>query len=109
LDEALDRQREALPVGVPEPPPPQEVSIVFRSEPAGATVSIGERELGLAPLVAPVPAGEDPISVKFSLDGYRSHSVRLVPTAGAEVVGRLRRLRPSGRVTGGAKSIKMTF
>ncbi len=91
-------------VGTPgelvEPTAPETVMIDFSSRPAGATVSVDGNEIGATPIVAPLAAGDTPVVVTFSHEGYVDDVVRVVPAQGARVEGRLRPLHRQG--TGGS-------
>ncbi len=52
-------------------------TLVLNSDPVGATVSVGNRELGKTPLNIPLPAGKYD-GVQLALDGYDTASVSAV-------------------------------
>jgi len=81
----------AVVVAAPEPvvetvtPPPvllEMVSWAFESEPPGATVQVnGRRVCHRTPCMADIVGAERPVTVYFSLDGYRSVSKSVIPNA----------------------------
>ncbi|MFW6049527.1 MAG: serine/threonine-protein kinase [Myxococcota bacterium] len=73
------------------------VSVRFESWPVGARVHAGDAYLGETPLVAPLPARDGPIRVRFSLRGYRDAWVQVVPNEGARVRARLEPRTKAGR------------
>jgi serine/threonine-protein kinase len=90
---------------------PQMVAVTFDSRPEGAMVAVDGRELGLTPLVAPLPLNTDAVRVTFSKDGFVDDLVSVVPIAGARVEGRLRPIRRDATMMGGGMdpAIKMSF
>lgn len=94
-----------LPAGAetPEEDVPR-VPVEFASTPPGATVAVDGVEIGQTPLIAPLPEGEGPVEVTFSLAGHRDHTVRVIPVEGARVEGRLRPIR---RGDGGGGSVPL--
>ncbi len=93
--EDVEQGEEELPVGAETPGEGDvaRVPVHFSSVPSGATVSAGGEELGVTPLVAPLPASDEPVEVTFSMPRHRDHVVQVVPVAGARVEGHLRPVR----------------
>jgi serine/threonine protein kinase len=103
--------REPRPIALPEPPPepepevirepappppeaPRTSSLSLTSMPAGAEVRLGDRVLGVTPLVAPLPVSQEAVSLTFVLDGYFERSVSVIPSEDLTVPAvRLRRRR----------------
>lgn len=104
LDPAADP-----PAGVDPPagidPPPARVSVHLTSNPEGASVRIGDRELGATPLATALDVGDDPVVLTFERDGYLAQTITVVPLDGVEVpevrLRRRRRVPPPGRRGGG--------
>ena len=91
------------------PAEPRTVSVQFTSIPEGAAISVNGRPIGETPLVAPLPATEDAVSVVFSLARHADHTVRVIPTDGAVVRARLRRIGRGGPAQGSGPAIKKIF
>ncbi|MDW8362795.1 MAG: protein kinase [Myxococcales bacterium] len=92
------------PVGV-EPPAVELVSVRFESRPAGAQVFVGDRLLGTTPLVVPLERSNDPIAVRFRLEGHVDDVVSVLPADGARVLGRPRPMRREEGQTGGGSPL----
>jgi serine/threonine protein kinase len=74
--------------------PPATVSVELTSEPPGATVRLGDRELGETPLVVPLEVSEDAVRLSFSRSGYLDASRTVIVSRGLTVPSvRLRRRR----------------
>lgn len=80
----------------------EEVEVAVRSEPSGATVTRGERVLGVTPLLVRLPHSEDGFTLLVSYEGLVSQSLRVSATCNQEfdVVLRAPAPRPASPATG---------
>ena len=62
-----------------EPPPAKTVNITIDSNPAGATVFLADKKLGVTPLVLSRQAGSEEIRLRVEKDGYRPRLMTLRP------------------------------
>jgi len=77
---AVPSGAEGAPAPTPEAAPaPADVTITLVSEPAGATVTLAEREVGRTPWMGKVPRGDQPLDVRLTLSGHRDDVFPLVP------------------------------
>ena len=97
----------------PPPPglePPPRVSVHLTSNPTGATVRLGDRELGTTPLVTALDVSDQTVTLTYELDDYLAQTMSIVPVDGVEVpevrLRRRRRAPPSGGTGGGVLPIK---
>lgn len=68
---------------VSEPAPDRLVEVEIVSEPAGATVQIGDQVGGTTPLAAYLPSGTT--TIRFELEGYVAHTSRWSPRSGRRI------------------------
>ncbi|MEZ4340999.1 MAG: PEGA domain-containing protein, partial [Sandaracinaceae bacterium] len=98
----------------PDPPPgvepPARVSVHLTSTPSGATVRLGERELGTTPVATALDVSDEPVTLTYELEDHLAQTLTLVPVEGVEVpevrLRRRRRAPPSGGTGGGTLPIK---
>ena len=62
-----------------EPPPAKTVNITIDSNPAGATVFLADKKMGVTPLVLSRQAGSEEIRIRVEKDGYRPRLMNLRP------------------------------
>ena len=74
----------APPPVAPSAAPPASVGITVRGAPQGASLSIGDREIGATPGPVEVPYGEKPVEITVKAPGYEPATVEIVPSASAE-------------------------
>jgi hypothetical protein len=68
------------PTGKPAKPPAQgTVNIQVESNPAGATVFVAEKKVGVTPVIIKAPVGTGDINVRFEKAGYRPRLMTLRP------------------------------
>jgi len=108
VDDPPEDEPEVEPPQGIEPPPdiaPPRVSVHLTSRPAGATVRVGDRELGTTPLVTALDASDEPVTLTYERDGYLAQTMTVVPVDGVQVpevtLRRRRRATPNGEGTGG--------
>lgn len=89
----------APPVVAPpvEPPvaAPLAVSMQLDSDPPGATVSVGGKEVGTTPTTVAVVPGPSAIELVFSLDGYHREVIQALPSEGLRLRAHLEPLKRS--------------
>ncbi|ACY19219.1 serine/threonine-protein kinase [Haliangium ochraceum] len=76
------------------------VRVTIRSQPEGATVTLGERVLGETPLEGyELPRGDEPVLLRISKRGHRAQELSIVPDGDREqqVTLERRRRRPAPR------------
>ncbi|MCG5055476.1 MAG: protein kinase [Myxococcales bacterium] len=86
---AAETQAEANAEAAPDVP--ELVTVMFRSEPSGATVSrndSGER-LGTTPFQLEFPKGKEAIAFAFDKEGYETQTMTLVPDLSAKLAASL--------------------
>ncbi len=94
-----------LPPDLPHEPPIQTAMVVLRSTPPGATVTIGDEEIGQTPTDiewtgADAELGRQ-VQFLFRLEGHRDYSVtRVITGANLEVSARLEEITAAPRPTG---------
>jgi hypothetical protein len=71
----IDRPSLTLPIE-----PPDQVTVVFRSKPDGATVLVNRAAVGRTPHKAQFPRSEESIAYELRLDGYTSLADVVRPT-----------------------------
>jgi len=80
---APEQQPEPEATPEPEPEPEPEPTVVewdFGSQPEGASVHLGDEELcAPTPCKAELDIGEDPVELRFELEGYKPHAENVVP------------------------------
>ncbi|MFL5318856.1 MAG: PEGA domain-containing protein, partial [Myxococcaceae bacterium] len=73
------------------PPEVKDVLVQLRSDPAGASVNIGGRLLGVTPLDVAVPGDGARVLAKLSLDGFEAHEAMLSKADGPALVVQLKK------------------
>jgi hypothetical protein len=70
----------AAPAAAPGKPPAQgSVNVQVESNPAGATVFLAEKKVGVTPVMLRIPVGSSEISVRLEKSGYRPRLMTLRP------------------------------
>ncbi len=92
---AETEQREVERIVVPEPAVQEDVLIVIRSTPAGASVLIGGKKFGETPTGIKLPKSDQPSSITVSLDGYQTQVRDVTPNGDTTTINlRLEQNRP---------------
>ncbi len=55
------------------------VPVTIQSTPPGATIFLGEDELGVTPLETTLPKGEDTVELRVELEGHEPDTVKVIP------------------------------
>jgi hypothetical protein len=53
--------------------------------PPGASVALGDEELGKTPGPIWLPAGKEPLALRVAASGYEAKTIKVVPDAAAEL------------------------
>jgi eukaryotic-like serine/threonine-protein kinase len=83
----------ATPSGEPAPatsasapaPAAARVALTLLGAPPGASVFLGDEELGKAPGPLWLPAGKEPLALRVTASGYEAKTIKVVPEAAAEL------------------------
>lgn len=76
---------EAPVAGTVADPATAEAMVVIETEPAGATITIDGKEVGVSPLTLTLPVGA-PVEVQATLDGYLDKSTTVTPDPGRQTI-----------------------
>lgn len=77
----------------PPTAPPRTLRVLFESDPPGAIVRLGDRDLGTTPFDAELPAGGGALPFGFRKAGFRDATVKAEVVRDARVAARLERAR----------------